>query len=330
MPNKQLALCLLADGTASMGSALSAIKNSFVVIRATAILCKVKIYCAVYRDFDVHSGKGHEKGGVFISNELKNATEFDNFCNRFLSDPKGGASFEEAAVTAFNFLIHKLPVNCMILHFTDAICHRMKEMSAEATAERRFCKEVHKIKLESGEIIETTFEPDWEKIAEKIQSKFSMVTISDPSDCCDQSCIPSQFRTVPKKEMWPKFGKFLKLDNYSEEKITEAAALCFMSLIGNGKKSVQAKIPAIENVNIEKCIKDHAENSIETIFEALSILASPKGIPALITQDDFGKAWRIAISKKNREKFPEKVKNLLNSLSSAGNSLSKEMQEKLK
>ena len=77
MSEEPLALCLLADGTASMGSALSAIKESFVVIRATAIICKVKIYCAVYRDYDTYSGKGHENGGVFISNELETASDFD-------------------------------------------------------------------------------------------------------------------------------------------------------------------------------------------------------------------------------------------------------------
>ena len=241
--DKDLSLCLLADGTASMGSALSAIKNSFGVIRATAILCKVKIYCAVYRDFDKYSGGGYEKGGVFISNELKSSQEFDSFCEKFLSTPKGGASYEEAAVTAFNYLLHKLPKNSMILHFTDATAHRMEEMSTEAVAERKFCKQDHHIKVESGETIVTKFEPDWKILSKVIKSKFRVVTISDPSDSdADQSFMPIKFRTVSKKVMWPEFGKFLKLDDYSEEKITQAAAVSFMALIGNGSKKMQKNI----------------------------------------------------------------------------------------
>jgi len=218
----------------------------------------------------------------------------------------------------------------MILHFTDAICHHSNESSMEATKERAFCQQELTVQLVSGETIKTQFEADWQKLAVTIKEKFRVVTISDPSDSGDQSNIPKQFRTIPKKEMWPNFGKFLKLENYTEEKITQASAMCFMALIGNGGKTVQKSITPITVVDIEKCIKEHAENSMDVIFEALSVLATPKGIPALTTQDSFGQAWRIAISKKNRDLYPMKVKALLNSLSSAGSSLSKEMQDKLK
>lgn len=218
----------------------------------------------------------------------------------------------------------------MILHFTDAICHYAKESSSEAIKERAFCKQVHRIELESGETIKTKFEADWQKLAVTIKEKFRVVTISDPTDAGDQSNIPLQWRTIPKIEMWTHFGKFVKLDSYTEEKITHASAMCFMALIGNGGKTMQKSITPVATVDIDNCIKEHAKHSMDVIFEALFVLATPKGIPALTTQDSFGKAWRIAISKKNRELYPMKVKTLLDSLSSAGSGLSKEMQDKLK
>ena len=313
----ELTLCLLADGTASMGDALSAIRNSFNVIRATALLCRTKIYCSIYRDYDKYSGQFHERGGVILSQELKTNQEFDDFCEKNMKEPRGGASYEEASVTAFNVLLKKLPKNSIILHYTDAICHHLKETSNEAAKEKLLCKEKN-------------FEFDWKILGPKIKKKFNVITICDPSDSGDQSFLPENLRIPSKKDIWPSFGYFLKLKKYSEEEITKASAQVFMAFIGHGSDKLAQTFGNFEKMDLKKLIKDDIQNNPERIFEAIQVLATPKGIPALTTNEEFGLAWRACISKKMREKFPEKVKNLLDTLSSTSDKLSTEMRDNLK